>query len=260
MSGIFDKTGSPGQQINWETRKPGVDLAKVTSIKDPDGLNRVKCKLLSEDTQMGETDWCFVMTPFGAKEHGIFFHPNVNDIVVLSYIGGDVHRPCVIGSVWTSEVTAPYKIAEEKNENFSIKTPQKSEILFVDTKDKEVISITTPKGSTIVISDAEKKITVSDKEKKNHIDLMLESGELTVEAEKKITLKTGKSSVTMDSEGNLSIDAKTKIAMSTATFEVKATGEAKIQASGSATYKANGAMTVQSSAVTTVKGSMVKIN
>lgn len=87
----------------------GLTLAKVTNINDDKKLNRVKCLPIgSPDAE--ETDWCYVMAPLGGKGCGQFFFPNVNDLVVLAYLGGDPHRPLVLGAIWNTVVTPPYTV------------------------------------------------------------------------------------------------------------------------------------------------------
>ena len=106
----------------WSGR--GLSLAVVTNVNDEQKLNRVKC-LPIENEQAEETDWCYVMAPLGGKNCGQFFFPNVNDLVVLAYLGGDPHRPMVLGGFWNTEVTPPYTIQDGKVYNFSIKTPRR---------------------------------------------------------------------------------------------------------------------------------------
>ena len=110
------------QGLSRQMERRGLTLAVVTNINDEEKLNRVKC-LPIEDGEEEETDWCYVMAPLGVSEHGQFFFPNVDDLVVLGYLGGDPHRPIVMGAYWNTEVPPPYVIEEEQVYNFSIKTP-----------------------------------------------------------------------------------------------------------------------------------------
>lgn len=257
---IIDKVGSAGQRINWESRKYGVELAKVTNIDDPEKLGRVKCKLLTDDKNIGETDWCFVMTPFGGKEYGLYLHPNVDDVVVIAYAGGDVHRPYVLGSLWNKETKSPYDIKEGKNETFALKTPLKTEIALSDIKDKQKLTITMPSGTVLAIDDENKRVELRDKDKKNMLTMAWEKGEVELAAEKKLTLSAGETQILLDSSGAITIKSKTKVAISTATLEASANSKVQLKSSGEAAVQATGQLTLKSSGMTTVKGSMVKIN
>ena len=96
-----------GQTYERRMMRPGLTLATVTNITDPDKLNRVKCLPIENKENQEETDWCYVMAPLGGKECGQFFFPNVDDLVVLASLGGDPHRPMVIGAWWNTEVKPP---------------------------------------------------------------------------------------------------------------------------------------------------------
>lgn len=98
--------GAAGQNYERQMQRPGLSLAVVTNINDEEKLNRVKC-LPIENENKEETDWCYVMAPLGGKQCGQFFFPNVNDLVVLGYLGGDPHRPIVLGAYWTTQFPPP---------------------------------------------------------------------------------------------------------------------------------------------------------
>ncbi len=141
-----DTLDQAGYGLFHQMDRPGLTLAVVTNINDDKKLNRVKC-LPIENEQKEETDWCYVMAPLGGKGHGQFFFPNVNDLVVLGYLGGDPHRPIVLGAYWNSEVTPPYTIEKEQVYNFSIKTPNGTELLFYDEPDKQKVTLTLPSNT-----------------------------------------------------------------------------------------------------------------
>ena len=63
MDRIFSGAGRPGGESAGNGRRYGVDMAKVTNIDDPEKLNRVKCKRITSDPDVGETDWMYVCSP-----------------------------------------------------------------------------------------------------------------------------------------------------------------------------------------------------
>ena len=232
----------------------GVDMAKVTNIDDPEKLNRVKCKRVTNDPDVGETDWMYVCSPLAGKDYGLYMMPKVGDLVLLSYLGGDVHRPFVIGSLWTKDVVAPYKIESGKNETFSFRLPSGTEVVFSETSGKESVTVTTAKGAKMALDGEDQKILVSDKDGKNALTMDLNSGAVTVQADKKITLAAGKNAtLTLDGVGGkVTVEGKTGVDIKTA--------QLKAEASGTCQIKANGQMSVESSGITQVKGSMLKLN
>lgn len=234
--------------------RPGLTLAEVTNIKDPENLNRVRCKPITKDEDVKETDWAYVCSFMSGNGAGGVFFPCVGDIVVLGYLEGDAHGPVVLGCVWNAKSKPPYSYQDGKNEIRSIKTPAGTEILLDDTSGKEKITITTKAGSVLSLDDGGKTISLQDKGKKNYLELGLEKGEATLHTAGKITLEAGSGAkLILDGQGgNVKIESNTKIQVKSAQVAQEASGQFGI--------KANGQMTVESSGITNVKGSMVKIN
>lgn len=232
--------------------KHGISLARVTSITDPKNLGRVKCSFITSDDDAGETGWIYCVTLFGGNAHGTFFHPNVGDIVALAFENGEIERPIVLGSVWIEKNKPPLEVKDGKNDDYTITTPNKSVVLFHDEKGKERVSVTTPKSRTIVLDDEKEQMSVSDG--KNSVEIDGKKGEITITAEKKLTINVGSGvTITCDgTAGGVKIDAKKEFSVSSAQVGVKASGTAEIKGSGS--------VTVQSSGMLTLKGSMTKIN
>jgi len=241
-----------------QMERRGLTLAVVTNINDEEKLNRVKCIPIEND-QKEETDWCYVMAPLGGKEHGQFFFPNVDDLVVLGYLGGDPHRPFVLGAFWNTEVAPPYVIEEGKVYNFSIKTPGGTELLFYDEPEKQRFTVTLPSGSSLIINDETKEISLSDKDAKNLLKMSLEGGEVTLQADQKLTLAAGSTQIVLEASGNLTQKADSKISSSAATIEEKASASLSLKGA-SAEVKADGTLTLQASGPTAVKGAVVQIN
>jgi uncharacterized protein involved in type VI secretion and phage assembly len=234
-------------------------LAKVTNIKDPDNLGRIKCKPVSADADIKETEWCYHLAPWGSNGSGIFFFPNVDDLVVLAYMFGEVSRPLVLGSVWIGADKAPYPIKDGKNEVASLKTKKGIEIKFDMVDGKEKLTLTTPKGATVKIDDEAESIAVSDKGGNNALKIDIKGGNIELKAKTKLTLSAGDTKLTLQSSGTAELKASQSIKAEAAQIELKA--QSALKASGAtAEVKAQGQLTLQSSGITNVKGSLVKLN
>ena len=227
--------GAAGQNYERQMQRPGLSLAVVTNINDEEKLNRVKC-LPIENENKEETDWCYVMAPLGGKQCGQFFFPNVNDLVVLGYLGGDPHRPIVLGAYWTTQFPPPYTIQDGKVYNFSIKTPNGTELLFYDEPKKQKVTLTLPSGTVLSIDDENQAVALKD--------------------------KGGDNALTMDLKGgNIALKAKTKLTLSAGDTTVEEKGTAQVSVQGKVVeVKADATMTLQASGPNTIKGAMVNIN
>ena len=227
-----------------------ITLAKVTNITDDKKFNRVKCLPIGADATE-ETDWCYVMAPLGGNGCGQFFFPSVNDLVVLGYLGGDPHRPIVLGAYWNTEVKPPYVIQDGKVHNFTIKTPSGTELLFYDEPGKQKVTLTLPSGTVLTLDDEAKAVSLKDKEGENALTMDLKGGNVELKAKQKLTLMAGDTSVVLEATGNLTQKAKSKVSMEAATIEEKATAQVDVKGA---------AVSVKGDTTLTLQGGIVKIN
>ncbi len=81
-------------------------LARVVSLNDPQGLNRVQIRLLAYDDvdQQDAAVWARVVCPFAGNDRGAFFLPDVDDEVMVIFVQGDSRHPLVIGGLWNVHV------------------------------------------------------------------------------------------------------------------------------------------------------------
>ncbi len=230
----------------------GITLATVTNINDPENLGRVKCKFFTANQEASELDWAYVLTPFGGKECGFYFMPNIGDAVLLAFEDGDVRRPFIIGSLWGSILTPPLKLKDGKNETYQIKTPNKSTIELLDTKEKEKITVKTPKGRQVVLDDEKKLIEIKDDG--NSITLDGEGGEVKIKCKNKLTIEVGDNAkITIDGvSGAVKIEGKKSVDIEGAQINLTAKAKAAIAADGQ--------ISVESKGMAVVKGAMLKLN
>ncbi len=247
-----------GLSAERQMQRPGISLGVVTNVNDEQKLNRVKC-LPIENEQAEETDWCYVMAPLGGKECGQFFFPNVNDLVVLAYLGGDPHRPMVIGSFWNTVVKPPYTIQDGKVYNFSIKTPSGIELLFYDEPNKQKATLTLPSGTVLTIDDENQAVSLRDKGGENALEMDLKGGNLTLKAKQKLVLSAGETAITLEAAGSLTQKAKNTVSMQAANIEQKANAKVSVQGSDVA-VQSNGSLNLQASGPAALKGVVVNIN
>ncbi len=246
--------------LNYEENKgvkeeffPGVTVGVVTDIDDPEKLGRLKVRIINRDSSDYETGFIRVMTPMTGKEWGTFCFPEVGDEVLVAFNQGDINRPYVLGSLWNKNYKPPTTIENQKNDIRMIKTKSGHEIVFDDTSKKEKIDIKTPKELTVTLEDEKEKITIKDKQGKNIITIDSKNGEISVISDNKISLKSGNSSLILDSKKNsVNLESNQSLNISSQQISIKAKSTLELQAGGS--------LNVKSSGPAVIKGATVKIN
>ncbi|WP_243138156.1 phage baseplate assembly protein V [Heliorestis acidaminivorans] len=232
---------------------PGVTVAIVTDINDPEKRGRVKVKIVNRDSSDYETDYIRVMTPMTGKQWGSFFFPEVGDEVLIAFNQGDINRPYVLGSLWNKEYKPPTTIENQKNDLRMIRTRSGHELIFNDEKSKESILIKTPKALSISLNDDKETIVIKDKAGKNIMTIDSKNGQITVTANKKMTLQSGKSNVILDAQkDSLNIESSSSIQIKSQQISIRAASTLELKAGSSLSVKCDGP--------TTVKGATVKIN
>lgn len=236
----------------------GLALARVINVNDEEGFNRVQCLPVgAPDNEV--TDWCYCMAPMGGKGCGVYFPPQVDDLVVLAYLDDDPHRPVVLGSIWNTEVTPPFTIKEGKVEDYAIRTPKAIDLTFHDEDEKQTVTLTMPSGTVLRFDDGEQTVTLQDKDGKNALKMNFKSGEAELTSEKKLTLSAGETSITLESSGNLTLQCNGKLSAQGASIEEKAKGQMTLQ--GATTQvKGDGTLELSGGGSASLKGGIVKIN
>lgn len=249
------------EEIQRSMQRPGLTLARVTNINDPEKLNRVLCKpvVSAEEWDVLETEWCPVVQPMAGKGRGQFWMPGIDDLVLLAYLNGDPHCPYVIGGTWDKDSPPPYTVANGKNWNFSLRTPGGTELLCYDEKGKERIQLSTPTGAALHIQDEQQTLSLRDPEGKNVLTVNWKTGEVELRADKKLTLSAGSTSIVLDGQGSLSMKADQKVSVQGANVELKATNALSGQGA-SAEVKASGQLNLQGATANLKGAAGVNIN
>lgn len=229
---------------NWNDKYPGM----------------VKVEFILSDVKKKVCDWVRVAMPYCGKEYGMYLLPEVDTEVVVAFVMGDINSPIVIGSVWNNKDTLPKGVADEKNTKKGMITKGGNQVMISEKEKEDTITVTTKKKLCIELSDKEESIKLTDKEGKNKIQIDSKNGEITLEAEKSITIKAGSETLTLSGSGKstkissnqFSAEGKQGIALSTKTT---------LKAEGNITeLKAQSSMKVTASGTVQIKGAITKIN
>lgn len=206
----------------------GLQIGVVSALEgDPDGEYRAQVRMPLIDASEGV--WARVALLDAGENRGSFFRPEIGDEVVLGFLNDDPRNPVVLGMLHSSAKPSPVEPADDNHEKGFV---TRSEIKLMFDDDKKSITIKTPNGNTILISDDDGKIEVTD------------------ESNNKIT---------MDSSGILMESASDIVIKSNGDVNIEGTN-VNISASAQMTAEGGAGAEVSSGGMTDIKGSIVKIN
>ncbi|MUV56006.1 phage baseplate assembly protein V [Halogeometricum sp. CBA1124] len=190
----------------------GVATAIVTDNEDPEGMARVKVRYpwRNEDEQ---SYWARVARTMAGGDRGTYFHPEVDDEVLVAFEQGNIHYPYVIGALWSSAERPPEDNADGNNDVRMIRSRSGHQITLNDNGTAGKVEITTNAGHSILLDDASgsEKIVVADKSGQNTVELDSNSGAInvssgaTVSVESKLIDIKGQGNVTVEAGGILTL-------------------------------------------------------
>lgn len=166
----------------------GVFPATVTDIKDPDGIGRVKVTLpWSADTGNGRYEaWARLATLMGGNNRGSWLVPDVEDEVLVSFEGGDVRRPFVLGGLWNGQDAPPESMDGAGNNYLKVLRSRNGVKVTLDDQDgQEKLILETPGGQKITMKDGPGSVEIVDS---NGNSMKLESSGITITASAKVTV------------------------------------------------------------------------
>jgi phage baseplate assembly protein gpV len=174
------------------------ELGLVTAIfpheSDSDDGNYECTVRLKNRKQPDGSDFELRKVPVATHHIGQVNIPNVGDLVLLSFISGDIHAPVIIGRLYNDEDRPPankegeYILKHKLDKGGTIKMDPDGVITITSQEEKSVITV---KDDEVSLATADGKVTVK-----------MESGGLTIDV--------GTNNVTIKSQGNVTVgDAAT---------------------------------------------------
>ena len=117
----------------------GLHYGIVCQNKDPDNLDRIKVRLpWLDDGDTDQTHWAQLLTPMEGKQFGWYTLPDVDDVVVVMFIGGDISQPVIVGGVWSKPDFSPEPNEDGANNFRGYRSRCGHRLVFDDTKSTKV--------------------------------------------------------------------------------------------------------------------------
>ena len=239
------------------------EIAEVVANNDPKKQGRVQVRFFWQKMLAEQTPWIRVQTPDAgvltdkSGNRGFQFIPEVGDQVMVSYEGGNPHRPYVSGSMYHG------KNAKEVSNNIrSITTKSGSTITFDDNDGKEKITIKDKNGNIILLDTKAKSIEITAPE-----NIVMKAKNITLEAESRIEAKA-KENITATADKEIILSANDEGVIQTKKgFTIKADDDITIKTQagmntsvkGDITLNANGNASLESKGNTKVKGNNTQV-
>ncbi len=217
----------------------GLHYAIVCQNPDPDKLDRIKVRLPWLDA--GDTDqthWAQLLTPMEGNKFGWYVLPDVDDVVVVMFIGGDISQPVIVGGVWSTPDFSPEPNEDGANNFRGYRSRVGHRMVFDDTKS----------GTKVWFADKTTKLMVGmgkfakdgagpnicavwkpPMSGENGVSISSMEGKMEITAKTKLTIKGE----------NIKINAKTTIDIKAGTdFQMEGTSSAKLTSSSESNYDA----------------------
>ncbi len=217
------------------TTELGIVTAIFPHAEDGDKDNyQCSVKLKNKKLPDGK-DFELRKVPVATPYMGLAAIPNVGDLVLVSFIGGDINAPVIVGRLYNDEDRPP---ANKKDE------------FLLQHKIKE--------GGSIKL-DAEGKIVVTSKNKKNVFTL--EDEKISVISEKfSLIIDISGEKISILSDKDLELSAKNgKLSMSASEIEIKAQKNVKLSATQNVEIKATSNVTLEGTAGATLKNAAAEV-
>lgn len=233
-AGLFDEGGLTGVRV-------GV----VADTEDPAGRGRVRLRFpwrAAED----RSRWARVAAPMAGPDCGVQFRPAVDDEVLVAFAGGDIHRPFVVGSLWSGEHAPPESAPADDPTVRTITSRAGHRVDFADCADGGV-SITTAGGHRIDLDDSDggERIEITDGDSRIRLDG--EAGELSISAADRLTLSAP--TVEIDASDRLTTDAGRLSLSADSTLSLSSSGQLKTTSTGGTSLSATGPLSISGSLI-----------
>lgn len=271
-----------------------MEFGKVIEVKPhesaSDGVN-YHC-----DVTLRNGGQTFKDVPVASPRKGFACIPEKDDLVLLGFIGGDLHMPVILGTMYSDKVKPPvyyegesifiypeYKNDKPKREELKrlyVEMPSKQHgpMKFIlreddvhyelekykfDLKVKEGIKLEVNEKTSLAIS-KEGDITITAKDTKISIN---KEGEIAIDSKQKVGIKTT-AEVSLESSGgdmklsanNITLKGAQSVKIEgNQAVEIKG-ANAKLEAQAQLEVKGGAMAKVESSGILNLKGSLVNIN
>ncbi len=228
----------------------GLQVGIVQDVYDEDGGEyrvQVEIPMLNDTT---EFVWARLASFYASNSFGAFFYPEVNDEVILGFIDGNPAYPVVLGSMYSSALPPADTLIPADSDNNLKGLITRSQLQMQFDDENIVMTFLTPQGNTIVLSEQDEGITITDQ---NSNQIQMNGDGITIESQSALTIKAA-DALTIEASGISMTATSDDISLTTSSGSISGS------ANDSVTINGNSGATFSSSGTTSVSGSSVNLN
>ena len=218
----------------------GVYYAIVCQNKDEEKkLGRIKVRFPWLDNgDKDQAHWAQIATPMSGNKFGWYHLPEIDDMVAVVFIGGDIRQPIVLGGIWSKTDMPPEPLEGGKNEFRGLKSRSghrmilddsaKAKVSFRDKTDKLLLTIGAfekggagPNAHCIPVAQGAGTNGIAMASMSGTFDILCPSGTLTIEA----------INVEISADEKMDIKAQGDLSLKGATVDIVSAGAGKYEGS-----------------------------
>jgi uncharacterized protein involved in type VI secretion and phage assembly len=145
---------------------------------------------------------------------GVSLLPRVGDLVVVAFMGGDLLRPVVLGSIYHADQKPPEAAALDQ-----LYQPD-------DEADDAVlrVALRTPGGGEITVTDAALTVSLGGTEV-----IVNDGGDVEIKSQGNVTIESA-ADVTIKASGGITLEATGALSLKGATAKLEGSGQAEVKA------------------------------
>lgn len=244
--GLPDLLGAGTRGSAWGLR--GLVVGIVTNVRDPERCGRVKVRFPTL-SDADESAWARVVAPGAGRTRGFQTPFEVNDEVLVGFEHGDLHRPVVLGGVWSGRNSAPWAGDRGPGEGTVTSVWRTRGGHVVELRDAPQ-----PDGDHVVIAlgDGTTKLRIGGDGVTLHTPRAV-----TITADQGVSI-VAKGDLALEGM-NVTVTARAKLALEAAMIQAKAGGAVSVQGV-QAEMKGTASVKIEGGGVTEIKGSILKLN
>ena len=204
----------------------GVYYAIVCQNKDAEKkLGRVKVRFpWMPGGEQDQAHWAQLAAPMVGNKFGWWMLPEIDDVVAVVFVAGDIRQPVVLGGIWSKTDTPPEPVTDGKNEfrgyrsraghRFLLDDSSKGKVSFRDKSNAQQLTVgefdkggSGPNGHDAVKAAGAGSSGVALSSTGGKLNILCPSGKLTIEGAKVSIVANG--AMDVKATGELSLKGQT---------------------------------------------------